>query len=250
MNAWLRALGRRHPWGGPVETRPRLLPGEVRGGFTLMECLVVVACLSMLAGLLYPVLASAREEARRSRCLSNLRQLAGAYHLYLQNWDERLPDWLQPSLTRTRLLGRRLYWTEYLLPYLRSEALFHDASAVGKPFDGLTLADYALLTWGPSGRWTLEEPHFRWPGAPMRLADVVRPAESIQFADGWTTTAGSAIDAWAPTGGRTESRLRHRGGLNAAFVDGHARWLPEDQFWRVTTDGRGLYWLHYATADR
>jgi prepilin-type processing-associated H-X9-DG protein len=134
--------------------------------------------------------------------------------------------------------------------YLGRPAVLHEACALEKEFQGTTLADYVLLTWGPSGRWTHEEPHFRWPGSPLHLADVARPWETIQFTDGWTTTKGTAIDAWKPGGGRTQGRLRHGGGLNAVFLDGHARWLPEEEFWRVDSDGGGYYWFHYATADR
>jgi len=57
--------------------------------------------------------------------------------------------------------------------------------------------------------------------------------------DGWTTAGWTGVDL-----------RRHHGGMNASFVDGHARWLTEGEFWRVDTDGRGSYWMHYAAADR
>ena len=79
----------------------------------------------------------------------------------------------------------------------------------------------------------------RWPGPPMSLTQVVRPCETIQLMDGWTTTR------W------TEGRIvRHDGGINASFVDGHVRWLSDKEFWRLDLDENGRYWLHYGAADR
>jgi prepilin-type N-terminal cleavage/methylation domain-containing protein len=61
-------------------------------GFTLMELLVVVAIIAILAAILFPVLAQAREKARQTICLSNMQQLARAQSMYLQDWDEHLPQ--------------------------------------------------------------------------------------------------------------------------------------------------------------
>jgi prepilin-type processing-associated H-X9-DG protein len=101
------------------------------------------------------------------------------------------------------------------------------------------LADYALLTWGPGGSGTPDSPYFRWPGVPLSLGQVVRPAETISLTDGFTTTE--------MTRGIV---LRHGGGLNAGLVDGHVRWLPYAELARVDTDGNGFNWRHYAAADR
>ena len=63
-----------------------------RGGFTLIELLVVVAVIAILAAILLPALARAREMARRSVCLSNLRQIGTAMHMYGAEWDEEFPE--------------------------------------------------------------------------------------------------------------------------------------------------------------
>jgi len=65
-------------------------------GFTLIELLIVVGILSILAGLLLPVFAAAREAARTTRCLANLRQLGGAILLYIQDYDQLFPYALDP----------------------------------------------------------------------------------------------------------------------------------------------------------
>ena len=61
-----------------------------RRGFTLIELLVVIAIIAILAAILFPVFARAREKARQTSCLSNLKQVGLASNMYLQDYDERL----------------------------------------------------------------------------------------------------------------------------------------------------------------
>jgi prepilin-type N-terminal cleavage/methylation domain-containing protein/prepilin-type processing-associated H-X9-DG protein len=63
-----------------------------RRGFTLIELLVVIAIIAILAALLFPVFAQAREKARQTACLSNLKQIGSAFAMYAQDYDERMPD--------------------------------------------------------------------------------------------------------------------------------------------------------------
>lgn len=211
-------------------------------GFTLMELLVVISIITVLAALLFPVLATVRQQARRTVCLSNVRQIAAAQALYLQDWDERFPHWFQNSPPRPEPLGPYTYWTERLQPYMRSEAILHDPgfSQAPWPVSGLKLADYSLMTWGPGGEGTWGDPYWCWPGPSLTLAQVVRTSGTCSVADGYTTTEETL--AWSLT--------RHGLGLNVAFVDGHARWLSAADRRRRDTDGRGFFWLFFATADR
>jgi prepilin-type N-terminal cleavage/methylation domain-containing protein/prepilin-type processing-associated H-X9-DG protein len=236
------SLDRNLSGAGQPREGQRTAPGRrtSRAGFTLVELLVVIAVIALLAALLLPVLAQVRDVARQSTCLSNLRQIAQAHLLYLQDWDERLADWWQWAPPRPEPFGPFRFWPEFLQPYLRSEAILHDPSAVwhGSPRE-LKLADFALLTWGPGGWGTREIPYFRWPGLPLSLAQVRRPTETLQVMDGWTTAQ------WT-----LGHLLRHGTGFNASFVDGHAGWVTTAELRRVETDGRRSYWFHYAAADR
>jgi prepilin-type N-terminal cleavage/methylation domain-containing protein/prepilin-type processing-associated H-X9-DG protein len=229
-------------------------------GFTLMELLAVIAVITVLAALLLPALARAREEARRVTCLSNLHQIGTAHLLYLQDWDEQFPHWYRPAPPRPRPFGPRIYWTEFLQPYLRCPAVLQDPSARGTlvrdpnaPVNGpeeVRLADYVLVTWGPGGSGTRADPYYRWPGPPLSLAQVRRPAETLTLLDGWSTTGRTMVESWGATVGTPERPLRHGQGRNGCFVDGHARRLPAGELGRADTNGRGFYWSHYGAADR
>jgi prepilin-type N-terminal cleavage/methylation domain-containing protein len=175
-------------------------------GFTLPELLTVTAVLAALAALLLPVLAAARERARRATCLAHLRQIAQAQRLYLQDWDERFVHWHVPAPRRPRPFGPRSYGTEFLRPYLRTDAMLRDPSAPSLGQEENRLADYALVTWGPGGQGTPEQPYFFWPGPPLSLGQVVRPSQTIQVTDGRTTTFGVQIDALSPS--RVDGQIR------------------------------------------
>jgi prepilin-type N-terminal cleavage/methylation domain-containing protein len=213
-------------------------------GFTLIELLVVVSVLTLLAGLLFPVLAMARDAARRTRCLSNLRQLACAHMEYVQDYDDALPFWTVDTP------GGARPWTEFLRPYYREAVLLDQGfTAPATRRASGWLADYALCTWGPGGKGTQASPYWRWPGAPsadptsptpMRLSEVQRPAESLQWIDGLTTTAGCTLFSYHPNGARS-----------GAFLDGHARPISAADWNRVSQDDTGSFYFYWiASADR
>jgi hypothetical protein len=128
------------------QRRAAVVPRLHAGGM-----LVVIALIAVLSGFLVPILDGMREEGRRTVCLSHLRQIGQAHLLYLQDWDEHLPEWHMTGPPRPKPFGTLRFWTEYLQPYLRSPAILQDTSAAGRgaPPEGAILADYVLLTWGP-----------------------------------------------------------------------------------------------------
>ena len=91
--------------------RNLVYPGNSRG-FTLIELLVVIGIIAILAAILFPVVARARETARKTNCASNLRQIGTAVAMYLQDYDECFPNTGDPMLW----MGRRWRWP--LQPYL------------------------------------------------------------------------------------------------------------------------------------
>jgi prepilin-type processing-associated H-X9-DG protein len=203
---------------------------------------MVLAVITLLAGLLLPTLQAVRDRARQTTCLMGVQQLSRAHLLYLQDWDERFPFWYFRAPLRPEPWGSRTYWTEFLQPYLRCEAVLRDPSALWEPevLEEQKLASYALATWEPGrGAGSKEFPYWNWPGPRFSVAEVRRPSETITLLDGFTTVSRISVDL-----------QRHSGGLNVSFVDGHACWLRRQEFFRTATDGQGFYWLYYATADR
>src|SRR5438552_6816904 len=67
--------------------------GRRRRGFTLIELLVVIAIIAILAAILFPVFARAREQARKASCQSNLKQIVTGFLMYNQDYDETMPPW-------------------------------------------------------------------------------------------------------------------------------------------------------------
>src|SRR6478672_9290490 len=74
--------------------RVHLMKKSHPSGFTLIELLVVIAIIAILAAILFPVFARARESARRATCLSNLKQLGTSFQMYAQDWEETYPSGL------------------------------------------------------------------------------------------------------------------------------------------------------------
>ena len=95
-----------------------------RRGFTLIELLVVIAIIAILAAILFPVFAQARDKARSVSCLSNMKQLGLALTMYLQDYDERvLPRYAAcPSTGPTS--KNDLLWTGLLQPYIKNKGIF------------------------------------------------------------------------------------------------------------------------------
>src|SRR5438132_9343531 len=102
-------------------------------GFTLIELLVVIAIIAILAAILFPVFAQAREKARQSMCLSNCKQQGTAVMMYTQDYDDNLPVFFinNPAATVPAGWGAIHYWYVLLQPYVKNMAVFRCPSASG-----------------------------------------------------------------------------------------------------------------------
>src|SRR5688572_30226809 len=96
--------------------KPRGFPMR-RRGFTLIELLVVIAIIAILAAILFPVFARAREAARKTSCTNNLKQIATAATMYSQDYDERVvPSYLAAPQNG----ANEIYWMGLILPYTKN----------------------------------------------------------------------------------------------------------------------------------
>src|SRR5215213_4475316 len=90
--------------------------------FTLIELLVVIAIIAILAAILFPVFAQAREQARPTSCLSNLKQLGTGAMMYLQDFDETYPaNWAGSAAKwfARDPVGGNYHWNDAIYPYVK-----------------------------------------------------------------------------------------------------------------------------------
>lgn len=160
-----------------------------RVAFTLIELLVVIAIIALLAAILFPVFARARENARRASCQSNLKQIGMGMIQYSQDYDERVPDsWYGAGNAASTPGGVRYKWMDVIYPYVKNTQVFTCPSDDKK----FTLAE--KLT-GPSdndyGSYIInavdwqESMELRGPGSGGFLMNVIEsPATTLWIADG------------------------------------------------------------------
>ena len=205
---------------------------------------MVIAIIAILAAILFPVFARAREKARQSTCLSNVKQLSLAAMMYAQDYDEKLPwddlDYNGDGTEDGTCRGM-------IAPYVKNYQLFLCPSKkmTGSVFDGRyndvgMHAGYAMNVahWMPAGAG--EEAHTPPYGA--ALANVEDASACILFTEsdgGHNASNPGGVNAtqWIPT---DDSATRHNGGANYAFIDGHGKWTKADKIDPPTGGGDWL----------
>ena len=224
--------------------------------FTLIELLVVIAIIAILAAILFPVFAQAKVAAKRTACLSNLRQIAIGNELYIFDYDDRMP-WVPDSelqLTPVVNAGGKDYavvgsFMPLWHPYLKNVEIFH-SPAIGRdalngwqshfeapwrengidmPEKGKThyISDLLAETDPSSTRFTRGR-------SPLSVCDAKNTSVSEQE---WIMTPFYEANWWdyshtlwnvggsePPTGGWSA----HKGGRNQIYFDMHAKWIKKD----------------------
>ncbi|MBW3636538.1 MAG: DUF1559 domain-containing protein, partial [Armatimonadetes bacterium] len=106
---------------------------QAKKGFTLIELLVVIAIIAILAAILFPVFGRARENARRSSCQSNLKQIGLGMKQYVQDYDEKFPLAINKAAADATVEELRTGWAIQAQPYLKSAQIFQCPSEVNPP---------------------------------------------------------------------------------------------------------------------
>ena len=217
-------------------------------GFTLIELLVVIAIIAILAAILFPVFAKAREKARQASCLSNMKQVGLAFVAYAQDYDGMLPDIImgRDLSGATAVFPPCRGWPEIITPYCKNTQIFRCPSC--NYSTGLTTQGYGAVRevlgyagslgyiaaeWAPYGNTDQ-------PGYGQSLDGMTEPASIIMICDAtywvcqreyWKRTDNTSQPDAATAAKYNNAYYvvdsRHNDGANCTFADGHAKWLKQ-----------------------
>ena len=210
-----------------------------RRGFTLIELLVVIAIIAILAAILFPVFARAREKARQSSCSSNVKQQMTGILMYCQDFDEKFPlSFIEPGAMWTTPDGTDttgdMPWMIVIDPYLKNTQIFNCPS-ISTAWDGGAATAYVSYGYNEN------------------LSGIAQArcnfnAELCAVADGGTDGNYSILESYGTDNGRPSIDLdRHNEGVNCGFADGHAKWvkgsnIPQDAYDGADPDTMVRFW--------
>lgn len=191
----------------------RLLHRRADCGFTLIELLVVIAIISLLAAILFPVFARAKAQAQKTVCISNLRQIGMALHMYSQDYDEQFP--VEVYNRNPQLILTRGLW-----PYTKNRHIFYCPTAEA--------------AWDPALADTDENweqgniSYFYYSFTTMHPECKIYKPRIL--------TEASDSNCWLLSDAFLKGRLGAHGvaslGNNVVCLDGHTKWITGGPKWK------------------
>ncbi len=218
---------------------------KAKSAFTLIELLVVIAIIAILAAILFPVFARARENARRSSCQSNVKQIGLGIKQYTQDYDERFPPFYTDrdgsggfNTSNPIVANSDQGWAEIIQPYLKSRQLFQCPSEPTAPSPATTnesnYSDYFLNSFvGGFGLGTNGQPN----NGGINEAALVASSLTILAGDGGAFASENQFGTWPFDDKDPGTYRRHLGGNNFVFCDGHAKWYRPERIRTTPVDG-------------
>jgi len=199
-------------------------------GFTLIELLVVIAIIAILAAILFPVFAKARDKGKQAACLSNLKQIGMSVMMYCQDYDDTYPyayytasmTWPYGYLLAPQS-GPNTYdgspWTYRLVPYIKNTGIWFCAVSPRDPGDqakdpttGVSNCNYSINSMVVLPDYWISIGKALPQGGPVSLGSVVNPSATFLWEDWGQGYTNGAI---------------HCGGTNFCCCDGHAKWQKQ-----------------------
>ncbi|HEY3280630.1 MAG TPA: DUF1559 domain-containing protein [Armatimonadota bacterium] len=225
----------------------------MRRAFTLIELLVVIAIIAILAAILFPVFAAARDKARAVHCLNNQKQLALAFQSYAQEWDQALPrTWTSTggpkrpaTATEDHFLGLpwgQRDWATDTYKYVGSVGVYRCPSR--SLYRGFGYNAWFAGGGGLGNEDLVYESDIPYPTQTCLFAEIIGihgSENEMDFVD------RSTPNNW-PVDNRFWFHARHQGGANMGFADGHAKWIKSSKYteWPKGQAGgtlpSGTYW--------
>ena len=231
-----------------------------KNGFTLIELLVVIAIIAILAAILFPVFAQAREKARSTNCLSNMKEIGTSIMMYTDDYDETYP---MSYLDKTAEGGTFAEWQDLLYPYIKNYKIFYCPSSPRKyPGNGTNdqkrtysdnfnyTSNRVIMQYYFAGNKVSAVPmtavknpadiYLIWDGSYLSLSgtDLTLCGLYIAYLPGSGSFNGTAYNTTHDTAGEGKSDYmngRHNLGVNMTFADGHAKYLKSSKVWADIT---------------
>lgn len=195
-------------------------------GFTLIELLVVIAIIAILAAILFPVFAKAREKARQASCLSNVKQLTTGVLMYAQDYDEVMPPFVL-DLSSNGSWSTVSYWRGLIRPYVKSINIYTCPSNSQNSWNGDVIETSANRSIGGYAYYALLGAAC-WGGSfhNVTLAEIESPASCVMISDA-ARQPGSDRSVNTMTWGYygMAPYPYHNDGVNISYCDGHAKWV-------------------------
>jgi prepilin-type N-terminal cleavage/methylation domain-containing protein/prepilin-type processing-associated H-X9-DG protein len=226
-----------------------------RSAFTLIELLVVIAIIAILAAILFPVFARARENARRTSCLSNLKQAGLSMMMYVQDYDETYPQTIVklPAGTPSSAMpdgiiwvAGYIFWQQIIAPYHNNFQMFwcpsssityngasptkpmpgngqYGANALLMPTDFVSTVKLASVQSAATTYAIMD-----WGTYTASSSNALNSGGNVYYMPGLGDAGGSCASISTSTSPKNVDDCengRHFNGINVAFADGHAKWL-------------------------